>query len=244
MSEKKYPIAEIFTSPQGEGLYAGVLMTFIRFAGCSVGKKLSEHERAEWLQKDPDFGKNGGIPIYTEKCTIYDGREFLCDTDFRTKEVLTVEQIMAQVAPEVSHVCLTGGEPLDQPLTPLLDALAAKGLKIHFETSGTVDIAERAYPKIGEGIGIQAWLWITVSPKKNALPKMIGLADEIKLLVDDDFDIEKVPQQIKEHELVWLSPINNEFSLDRRNVDKCVALQRKYGKFRLALQAHKIWGVR
>ena len=29
-AEKKYPVSEIFTSPQGEGLYAGTLMTFVK----------------------------------------------------------------------------------------------------------------------------------------------------------------------------------------------------------------------
>lgn len=244
MTEKKFPISEIFVSPQGEGAWTGTSMTFIRFAGCSVGKKLSEKERTEWLKKDPAFGKNGGIPIYTEKCTIYDGREFLCDTDFRNKESLTVEQITARIPEGVTHVCLTGGEPLDQPLVPLLDALAEKKIKIHIETSGTVDIAERAYPKIGEGIGIQAWLWITVAPKKGVLPKMIAIADEIKLLVDEDFDINKLPQQIKEHELVWLAAVNHEYTVDPVNMAYCLALQKTYPQFRLMLQAHKIWNVR
>src|SRR5271170_6427812 len=94
MSDKKYPVSEIFTSIQGEGVYTGTVMTFIRLAGCSVGKKIAEKDRAIVNQKAEHFSQPPGVELkpnhlsvlkpYTEICTLYDGREFLCDTDFRT----------------------------------------------------------------------------------------------------------------------------------------------------------------
>lgn len=38
-----YEIAELFHSVQGEGVYTGTPMTFIRFTGCSVGKRICHH---------------------------------------------------------------------------------------------------------------------------------------------------------------------------------------------------------
>jgi 7-carboxy-7-deazaguanine synthase len=234
---KKYPISEMFTSPQGEGLWQGTLMRFIRFAGCSVGKKLSP--------KDPFW--NAELPIYTEKCCTYDGREFLCDTDFRTKEVKTMEEILAGVPLGVKHLCLTGGEPLNQPLAHFLQYVADQtAYMVHIETSGTVSLTD-SYPAYCEGDSdpkMDGWLWITVSPKKGVLPEMIGLANEIKLLVDDKFDPDKLPEDVYDHDLVWIQPINAEFTVDRKNLDRCLQLLQEHPKWRLSTQMHKVWAVR
>lgn len=237
---KKYPIAERFTSPQGEGLWAGTLMHFIRFAGCSVGKKISE--------TDPNFEKKQ-LPVYVEKCTTYDGREFLCDTDFRTKEALTVSDLLDGIPKGVKHICLTGGEPLVQPLEDFIDYIGSEtSYMVHIETSGTIDF-KKVYPAYHEcdskvDSDHEGWLWITVSPKLAVLPEMLKMANEIKLLVDDGFDVNKVPKEVFDHELVWLSPINDEHSLVKKNQDRCLELLYKYPNWRLACQMHKIWGVR
>lgn len=244
---KKYPIAERFTSPQGEGLYSGVLMHFIRFAGCSVGKRLTPPERSEWEKKEPNFGRQPGIiPIYTEKCCTAIGQEFLCDTDFRTKEALTIEELLDDIPKGVKHICLTGGEPLNQPLEDFLNWIAEDtDYKVHIETSGTVSLTDK-YPSYNEkdSHDEQGWLWITVSPKLGLLPEMIGIANEIKLLVDENFDVAKIPEDIKDHRLVWLQPINEEFVVDRKNLDRCISLLGEHPSWRLSTQMHKIWNVR
>ena len=270
---KKYPIAEIFTSPQGEGLYTGTLMTFIRFAGCSVGKKMNKQKRAEMLQKVfplkvnaehdhfrelpngelvPEESAFRIIPEYTEVCTTYDGREFLCDTDFRTKEVLTVEEIVSKIPEGVEHVCLTGGEPLIHDLLPLITALKKffddrLGVKyhmpcIHIETSGTVDVTDSDEFSFDEG-----YIWLTVSPKLGVLNVMLELADEIKILVDEGFDESKIPEEMKLESWrfsVWLQPVNFEFDVNRANMRRVLELQKKHPSWRISSQAHKIWNVR
>lgn len=249
---KKFPIAERFISPQGEGLYAGTLMYFIRFAGCSVGKKLTDEDRRKWEQKVDHFHskENELLAIYTEKCCTYDGREFLCDTDFRTKEVLTMKELLDGIPKNIDHICLTGGEPMNQPLAELFTFIGEETLyKVHVETSGTVSM-EATWPEydpadsLKEGDDEEGWLWITVSPKKGLLPEMIGLANEIKLLVDENFDVAKIPEDIKDHRLVWLQPINTEFEVDRRNLDWCISLLREHPNWRLSSQMHKTWRVR
>lgn len=228
-----FPIAETFDSIQGEGLYTGTRMFFIRFAGCSVGKKIPVSEK-------------GSLPIYAERCTTYDGRSFVCDTDFRTKETLTLEQLMDRIPKGVEHICITGGEPLIQPLEKFFDYVANNTpYKVHIETSGTIDI-RKTWPSWdpADSYGDSAWLWITVSPKLAVLPEMLKLASEIKLLVDDGFDLEKLPKEIFDHDLVYLSPINEEFSLNKDNLNKCIKILSDHPKWRLAMQAHKVWGVR
>lgn len=172
-----------------------------------------------------------------------------CDTDFRTKEALTVEQILERIPEGVNHICLTGGEPLDHPLEALLQELADREYFVHIETSGTVNLTEKAYPSYRwqdsmSRDGGDGWLWITVSPKFRVLPEMLNLADEIKLLVDENFDVQKIPTEVLNHHLLFIQPINGEFEISRENMDRCLELQKKYPDWRISSQSHKLWKVR
>jgi 7-carboxy-7-deazaguanine synthase len=272
--EKTFPISEVFTSPQGEGLYAGQLMTFIRFAGCTVGKPFPKTRYLDekgacvicgaegvalFRPKDDPQNRpccegccraNGWkfseslLPIYTEMCTLYDGRTFECDTDYRVKERLTVEEILARVPDKVRTICLTGGEPMMHYLNPLVGAALHRTLAVHLETSGTVPL-EKAFPC---GDGVRPWTeqqtWITVSPKKGVLDDMIYRANEIKLLVNENFDVAKLPPMIWTHPLVWIQPVNFENEINRENMVRCLEVQQLYTQWRISSQSHKLWGVR
>ena len=243
MAQKKLPIAEIFHSPQGEGQYAGTMMTFIRIAGCSVGKKMTEEERAQFSKIEGVFT----LPMYREKCTLWDGRTMACDTNYQTKEALTVEEIMAQVPEGVEHICITGGEPLNHDLSELIMHARGKWLECHIETSGTVPI-QKAYPEfIAKDLlneSMDGWIWLTVSPKFGCLDSMLDIASEVKLLVDADFDATKVPASLKHKNLVYIQPVNLEHSINLDNTKKCLELQKKFPHWRISQQAHKEWGVR
>src|SRR5215475_10511039 len=114
---KTYPLAEVFHSIQGEGTWMGLPMTFVRFAGCSVGRY--------------HFG-----PEQPATCTSYAG-EFQCDTDYRAKFRWTALQIVDSVKPERT-MCITGGEPLDHDITEIVQLAHAMNLRVHLETSGTI----------------------------------------------------------------------------------------------------------
>jgi 7-carboxy-7-deazaguanine synthase len=234
MSEKKFPLSETFCSPQGEGLYAGAMMQFVRLAGCSVGKKIAPAYRGE-------------LPVYTEKCTTHDGREFLCDTDFRTKRLMTAREIIEEIPEGVERICITGGEPLNYDLTELLDAAYEVMLDVHIETSGTVKM-QHAYPKIDMsdfiGESVRGWIWLTVCPKLGCLDEMVQLANEIKLLVDKDFDAAKLTPLWLSKSLIYIQPINEEFTINKENLQRCLALQKVYPHWRISSQAHKLWEVR
>lgn len=245
MNEGTIPISEIFTSPQGEGLHAGALMTFIRTAGCSVGKPFPK-ERYQPDETETDLGgrPKPGLPIYTEQCTTWDGRKFECDTDFRVKERLTPVQILDRVhhGGRRGRICITGGEPLIHNLSPLIKEAFERGIRVHMETSGTI-----ALPKDIEWLYLKHsmnYLWITVSPKAGVLPDMLERADEIKLLVDANFEPDKLPQNILKHPYVYIQPINYENDISRSNLKLCLEIQERFPDWRISTQLHKVWGVR
>src|SRR5262245_11851830 len=125
----KYPIAERFKSIQGEGTYTGTPIAFIRFVGCSVGKTVCTH----------------------------------CDTDFEQMQaplgggLYSTERLVEWIKP-YDRICLTGGEPLDRDLQPLLQAFDEADCVTHIETSGT---------KLIPSYINQYNVWITVSPRSE-----------------------------------------------------------------------------
>lgn len=135
----RYPIVDVFKSFQGEGHFMGYPMVFVRLAGCSVG---ACHIRAE------------------------------CDeAPWRARRHASENEIADEVISLMSSgiVCLTGGEPTDHDLIPIVAALKARSLRIHLETSGTRSVA--GYP----------FDWITVSPKTPEYVQRIG--HTLKLVV-------------------------------------------------------------
>jgi 7-carboxy-7-deazaguanine synthase len=103
-----YMISEKFKSIQGEGLYTGTPMAFIRFTGCSVGKNVCH-------ACDTDFDK-----IHS----------------FRGGGQFTAEELLKWAEP-YKHICLTGGEPLDRDISPFFSQKLFAPV-VHIETSGTI----------------------------------------------------------------------------------------------------------
>jgi len=248
MSEPIYPISEIFTSPQGEGRWAGHLMTFIRLAGCSVGKPYPKSRYTDPVcsgKCDVDMGHlrdcpmatTVKLPIYTEMCTLYDGRTFECDTDYRVKERLTVSEIIARV--DAPRVCISGGEPLIHDLLALVEA-CDNIANVHIETSGTRSLRVANL----EHVEAYGHIWIAVSPKKGARPDMIDRADEIKLLVDADFDETMLPVSMVMKDNVYIQPVNFEHTINSANMKRCIELQKKHKNWIISSQSHKTWNVR
>lgn len=227
-----YPVAEVFESPQGEGQHCGVLMTFLRFAGCTVGRPYSTKER-ERLH----------LQVYQERCTLWNGRqEFSCDTNFRMANRMTIEQLLTACLP-AERVCLTGGEPLMHNLLPLVSELFRMRKRVHIETSGTYPI-ER-YVNLAQTLN--GHLWCALSPKKNFLKHELYLYDEIKILVGKGFSEDEFLREFEDQlqlGKIWLQPINELKQIDDANMMKCLALQKKYKKARISSQAQKVWNVR
>ena len=232
-----YPIAETFHSIKGEGYWTGVPMKFIRFAGCNVGKVVtragdkvdtSGHEAIHPLV---GIGLEEKRPAW--QCHTYDNRPFWCDTDFHKYEELDEEQLLHDVWE--GRIVLTGGEPLIhlEKLGPLLELARKRDLKVHIETSGTIDWRGHFNPGS----------WFAVAPKANYIPELFYAANEIKLLVDKNFDLDTVPEEIFNHKRVYLMPINGVKEHNKRNVELCMEIQKEHPKWTLCAQLHKFLGV-
>lgn len=245
--EIKYPIAEIFTSIHGEGRYAGTRMTFIRLAGCTVGKYLATRTSANF--KTPQDPLMPILPSGKEafECTTFDGRKFPCDTDFNVSERLSLREIYDQIPKGIKHVCLTGGEPLMhlKILPQLIEPLRKEEITVHIETSGTIDIPSWM---------LDNYMYIACSPKFGCLPTSIERADEIRFMVDKDFNLSEArrymdyivkPQKTR----VFLAPLSsseNVTEFDPESLSMCMELMEHpwFVDARISIQMHKVLNVR
>ncbi len=226
MSES-VPLAEHFHSIQGEGTHVGIPMHFIRLAGCSVG-------RAQGDSPLPIIYNRDGSRAF--ECATYDGRTFWCDTNYNAHERVPVATLLDETWE--GWICLTGGEPLTHYrrdyFHTLLEGAHKKGIRVHLETSGTI-----WPPSLRNEID-----WITVAPKKGYLEECIEAADELKLLVDETFDITRVPASFLRHPNLFFCPINSETEVNLTNVQRCLDLLKTHPSARLSCQWHKFLGVR
>jgi 7-carboxy-7-deazaguanine synthase len=205
--EKRYAIAETFDSVQGEGAFTGAAMSFIRLAGCHIGGK-------------------------SAICRFADGREFACDTDYKARRSATASDLAREA--RFHHVCITGGEPLDHDIVPLLQALKQAGKFVHIETSGAIEAPE----------GID---WITVSPKHGCLDSMLRRANQVKLLVDERFDPVQWRARLESagsQALVYVQPINEKTTLHDANLVRAFDLTQTNSDWRVTVQLHKVLQVR
>ena len=208
-----YAIKEIFKTLQGEGAHSGRAAVFCRFSGCNL-----------WSGREQDRA--------TAQCQF-------CDTDFvgvdgtgggRYADPSSLAQAIAAewgTSEERRYVILTGGEPLLQVDTPLVDALHDVGFRIGVETNGT-----QAAP---DGLD-----WICVSPKAGT-ELVLKSGHELKLVYPQQ---NAMPNQF-EHlsfENFFLQPMDcaDAASCTEKAIEFCINNPR----WRLSLQTHKTVGIR
>ena len=204
------PVVETFHSLQGEGSHAGRSAFFIRLGGCSVGCSWCDTKHS-WPSDVHPL-----VPL----------------------EVLKQEAQQAAAA-GAAFVVITGGEPLEQSLAPLCEALVPSGLPLHLETSG-----------VGPLSG--AFTWITLSPKPHRPPHqpVLNACHELKVVVHEASDLafaeamamaavrERSADQPPPHLLLqpgWACPDGQQLAID---------YVRRHPQWRLSLQSHKWLGVR
>lgn len=114
-----------------------------------------------------------------------------CDTehsfDVQAASRLSVDAILGTWRFTQPLVVITGGEPTLYDLGPLVRELKKLGKYVTLETNGTNPVPDEW--------GID---WVTVSPKPGSNYAINCRADELKYVVDDDFEIgviqtERVP---------------------------------------------------
>jgi 7-carboxy-7-deazaguanine synthase len=209
-----YQVKEIFYTLQGEGANAGRPAVFCRFAGCNL-----------WSGREQDRA--------TAVCRF-------CDTDFvgtdgtqggRFADAAALAATIAAQWPDerAAHrfVVMTGGEPLLQVNTPLVEALHAQGFEIAVETNGTL-----AAPA-----GID---WICVSPKAGA-GWVQREGQELKVVwPQPGLDLAELESARFTHR--FLQPMDS--PQRAANTQACIDLCLQRPAWRLSLQTHKITGIR
>ena len=168
-------------------------------------------------------------------CNLWSGREEdrahatcrFCDTDFVGGEKYSAVELADKAASWSTRFCvLTGGEPLLQVDRLLLLALKQRGFTIAIETNGTQFVPS----------GID---WVCVSPKAGA-PLIAERADELKLVFPqpglDPTDLAFFPAPHR-----WLSPMAGPDLA--RNTAEAATYCLAHPEWRLAIQAHKFWGL-
>jgi 7-carboxy-7-deazaguanine synthase len=209
-----YPVVEKFKAIQGEGLYTGTPMAFIRLKGCSVGKTICHNCDTDF--KDLYPWKGGGE---------YDSHDLLKWVD------------------PYRHMCITGGEPFDHDLEDLF-GLTPNSVQMHVETSGTVllppwvnlfgtkDIWICCSPKPG-------WRESVIKEAHEVKVIVGGLGSG-----DGWPTLEDALRWASEDKLVYLQPVNKKNEPDRLTLSHALELVDTYPQLRLSVQLHKYIGVR
>lgn len=206
------------------------------------------YELVEMFYSIQGEGANVGRPtifIRLAGCSYY--CEF-CDTNRSTKMEATEEEITEYIGrafPSGRYVCVTGGEPTEQDILPLLKRLKRfYGPNVSMETNGhylTPAHMEEA--------------WITLSPKKKEdlhrrvgpydySPRKFKLAHELKFLVGDGHDLWATLnlQELQQHSYCYLQPVwGPNYGA---NLKEAIRLVKDFpSTFRLSIQTQKYINV-
>lgn len=169
-----------------------------------------------------------------------------CDTNYKVDSRATEEEIAERVAAIIpggdrdTWVWITGGEPTDHELRPLLGALKSRGFSTAMVTSGV----RRFIPPLD---------WLSVSPHSadpaqfqqrygNELKLVDGLGglslDEWYAAWPDD----KTDFMYRYVQPLWTGGPSDGCE-DPASIERCKAFLKTHPKWALSRQDHKHWGV-
>jgi len=207
-----YAVKEAFLTLQGEGVQAGSRAVFLRFAGCNLWSG-REQDRAAAICNfcDTDFvgtdGAGGGKFASAEDLADHVGKLWGAEQERRL-------------------VVITGGEPMLQLDSALVDALHKHGFRVAVETNGTLPATT----------GID---WICVSPKAGT-EVVQRSGDELKLVWPQaGIDPAELEGWAFDHFLV--QPMD--CAERQAALDAAIKLAMERPAWRLTLQAHKVVGL-
>jgi 7-carboxy-7-deazaguanine synthase (Cx14CxxC type) len=211
-----YAVKEMFLTLQGEGMQAGRRAVFLRFSGCNLWSGKEEgRARAICRFCDTDFvgtdGENGGK--FNTAAALADAAARLWGAERSGR-----------------FVVLTGGEPLLQLDTALIDALHGHGFEIAVETNGT-------FPAPA---GID---WLCVSPKAGS--KVVQMqGDELKLVWPQP-GIDPVELMAWDFRHWLIQPMDCPDEADRIAArEAAIGQVLADPRWRLSVQTHKALGIK
>ncbi len=179
-------------------------------------------------------GKHTGMPaVFLRLAGCSMGCNF-CDTKyaFSDGEEMNSLQILVALAQfPCKTVVITGGEPTEQDLPALINALKSAGHIVHIETNGAKDC------------DVSKADFVCVSPKKYVAKEMLAKADIIKLVITQQTDLKDLQKYYlyeNEKTQIYLQPESNK----QENIDLCVKLIKQHPSARLSVQLHKLINVK
>ena len=207
-----YSVKEIYFTIQGEGMQTGRPAVFCRFSGCNL-----------WSGQEED--RTSAI------CTF-------CDTDFVGTDgpgggkysapelAKTIANLWPFGQAGAPYVVCTGGEPLLQLDTPLIEAIHDTGFEIAIETNGTIPVP----------VGVD---WVCMSPKP-ATELKVTTGHELKL-VYPQFGMNPEDFLHLDFNYFFLQPMDG---LDlQTNTRSAIEYCLKHPAWRLSIQTHKFTGI-
>lgn len=164
-----------------------------------------------------------------------------CDTNYSVAERLSTPEILGRlraVRPEGDRdqwVWITGGEPTDHDLLPLLRALKSEGYSTAVATSGV----RRLIPPVD---------WISLSPHSHRPGEFHQrYASELKLVDGlNGLDLESWEAEWGtrvDAYYRYVQPLTVAGKEDPESLARCLAFLRKRPKWALSRQDHVAWGV-
>ena len=145
-----------------------------------------------------------GIPTVFVRLTGCPLRCGYCDTAyaFHGGEWWSIERIIDRVRElEVTHVCVTGGEPLAQPsVHALLAALCDAGYRVSLETSGAMSLAA-VDPRVVKVVDVKTPGSGEVERNLYAELDALNATDQIKFVITSRADYEWSRSQLRERAL-------------------------------------------
>ena len=207
-----YAVKEAFLTLQGEGVQSGSRAVFLRFAGCNL-----------WSGREEDRA--------AAQCNF-------CDTDFigtdrpgggkfpEAAELAGhVERLWGE-GRERRLVVVTGGEPMLQLDSGLVEALHARGFRIAVESNGTLEATT----------GID---WLCISPKAGT-DVVQRSGDELKLVWPQP-GIDPAGLEAWDFDHFLVQPMD--CAEKDAALQAAIELVMQRPKWRLSLQTHKVIGL-
>jgi 7-carboxy-7-deazaguanine synthase len=167
-----------------------------------------------------------------------------CDTDYRVRSRATADDIARRVVEEADGaewVWVTGGEPTDHDLAPLVAAVKKYGFRVALATSGVKPVPRGD----AAGVGLCGFDFVSVSPHRvdgswvlrrgeqlNFVPELNGLDWHAM----DGVDVSGFAHK-------FITPVWDNETGRARQVRDCADWLAAHRGWRLGIQAHRYWGV-
>lgn len=155
-----------------------------------------------------------------------------CDTDYKVSRRMELRELVREVCGLTAiggWVWLTGGEPTDHDIAPLVDALSGAGLKVALATSGHRPLPSRFFGPVS---------WLSVSPH-DPMKWVQKLGDELKVVpgLNGEFRIRDFARDGGRFTHRFVQPCDGK----PETVQECVEWVEAHPNWRMTVQSHKLW---